>query len=286
MKKFIKLACLLVVLLIASSCSMQNEYLDNATIYTTVYPVNYITKLLYGNNAKEISSIYPNDCDLDTYKLNKKQIKQFSKGDLFIYNGLTNEKEIAKTFLNKNNSLLIIDVTNGLVLNNDITELWLSPNNYLMLAKNIKNNLQEYTNSKAINDEIEVNYKNFQEKISVMDASLHAIGKNAKKNGNNIIVASNNTFKYLENYGFEVISLEDEKNLKDNKLNMIKNNFSASRYSYILVLDSDAEDEIVQELVTNYKAEAIIVDSLTLTLEDDYFDIMNTYIENIKSIVE
>lgn len=286
MKKLIKLVSLILVCICVSSCSLKINTLDNAVIYTTVNPINYITKVLYGNNAKEITSIYPNDCDYDKYKLNKKQIKTFASGDLFIYNGLTSEKEIAKSLLNKNSDLLIIDVTNGLTIKYDMTELWLSPNNYLMLAKNIKNNLQEYSSSKAFDDEVESNYAAFEEKISVMDANLHLIGKTARNNGTNTIIASNNTFKYLEIYGFVVISLEDEANLKDNKLATIKNNFLNGKYKYILTLDSDLEDELIIDLKENYKAEIVEVDSLTLTLEDDYFDIMNTYIKNIQTITE
>ena len=41
-----------------------------------------------------------------------KQIKEYSKETtLFVYNGLSNEKEIAKTFINKNKNMHIIDVS-------------------------------------------------------------------------------------------------------------------------------------------------------------------------------
>lgn len=268
------------------ACQLETETLDNATIYTTVYPVNYITKVLYGEYSENISSIYPSDCNYETYKLNKKQVKEFAKGDLFIYNGLTSEKEVAKTLLNKNSNLLIIDVANGLVLNNDMTELWLSPNNYLMLAKNVKNNLQEYINNKSVNDGIEANYKDFEENVSIMDANLHEIGHNASLNGSNIIVSSNNTFKFLENYGFSVISLEDENNLKTNKLNTIKSNFTSGKYKYILTLDTDEGNETINDLVNNFEAKTIIVDSLTLSSDFDYFDFMNSFIKNIETITE
>lgn len=279
---FVALCMLLIIF--ATSCSIKKDDLEGATIYTTVYPINYLTQYLYKDYG-DISSIYPKDCDLTKYKMTKKQIKEYSSSDLFIYNGLTNEKDIAKTLLNKNKNLLIIDVTYGLSLSNDSTELWLSPNNFLMLAKNIKDNLQEYLTSKYIIDEIENNYEEFEEKISLMDASLHSIGKEAVENDKNIIVVSNNTFKYLEKYGFEIISLQDEANLKENKLNNIKNNFKNKKYKYILVADTDNNNEVVQDLITNYEASSITVDTLTLSLNEDYFDIMTKYIENIKKIV-
>jgi len=272
------------IIFFTTSCTLKTDDLEGATIYTTVYPINFLTNYLYKDYAT-ISSIYPIDCDIETYELTKKQIKNYAKADLFVYNGLTEEKETAKTLLNKNQDLLIIDVSYGLTLNNAPEELWLSPNNYLMLAKNIKDNLQEYLTSKIIIEQIDTNYKEFQEKISLMDASLHSLGKDAKENNKNVIVASSNMFKYLENYGFEVISLTDESNLKENKLSNIKNNFKDGKYTYILVADSDANNEVIQDLITNYKAKNISVDTLTMTLTGDYFDIMTKYIENIKTIV-
>ena len=272
------------IIFFTTSCTLKTDDLEGATIYTTVYPINFLTNYLYKDYAT-ISSIYPIDCDIETYELTKKQIKNYAKADLFVYNGLTEEKETAKTLLNKNQDLLIIDVSYGLTLNNAPEELWLSPNNYLMLAKNIKDNLSEYLTSKIIIEKIDENYKNFQEKISIMDASLHTLGKSARESGDNVIVASSNMFKYLENYGFDVISLQDEANLKENKLETIKNNFKEQKYTYILVADTDANNEVVQDLITNYKAKSISVDTLTMTLTGDYFDIMNKYIENIKTIV-
>lgn len=279
---FIALSLLLIFF--ATSCSLQKDDLEGATIYTTVYPINFLTNYLYSEHGI-ISSIYPSDADYNTYKLTDKQVKNYAKGDLFIYNGLTEEKEIAKTFINKNSNLLIIDAAKGIKLMNAPEELWLSPNNYLMLAKNIKDNLSEYLTSKIIIESIDTNYKVFQEKISTMDAYLHTLGKTAKENETNIIITSNNMFKYLNNYGFNVISLQDESNLKTNKLETIKNNFKDGKYKYILVADIDANNELIQDLTTNYNAEALIVDTLTMTLTGDYFDVMNKYIENIKTIV-
>lgn len=286
MKKFKILAiiCSIASLFMLSSCSIKKDDLEGAEIYTTVYPIKYLTEYLYSDYS-EISSIYPESCDLESYKLTKKQLKKYANGDLFIYNGLSNEKELAKKLIDKNHNLLIIDVSNGLNLENDSTELWLSPNNYLMLAKNIKNNLEEYLTSKYIIEQIEINYKDFEEKISIMDASLHSIGSNAIKKGKNIIVTSNSTFEFLNKYGFEVISLDKEENLKENKLNSIKNNFKNGKYKYILSLNTDEKTDVTTDLINNYSASAINIDPLSITLQDNYFEVMTNFIENIKKIV-
>ena len=114
---------------------------DNLKVTTTVYPVEYLINRLYGDNS-EIKSIYPNETDISNYSLTKKQTKEYAKNtEIFVYNGLTNEKEIAKSFLDINKNIQIIDVTYGIKHTNGIAEFWLSPNNYLMLADTIKSDL-------------------------------------------------------------------------------------------------------------------------------------------------
>lgn len=283
MKKF-KIIIMIFTLFLACSCSIKKDDLENADIYTTTYPINYLTEYLYGEYAN-INSIYPKDCDLETFKLTDKQVKNYAKADLFIYNGLSNEKEIAKTLLNKNKNLLIIDVSYGLTANNNIIELWLNPNNYLMLAKNIKDNLQNYLTSKYIIDQIDKKYNDFEEKISIMDANIRSIANDAKNNNKETIVVSNNGLNYLQNYGFNIIDLSDENNLKENKLNNIKSKFDNSKYTYILCADFDKENDTIKDLVNNHKAKLIEVNTLTISLDDDYFNIMTSFVEDIKTIV-
>lgn len=283
-KSFLKkILFLALMLFIICSCSIKKDDLEGATIYTTVYPIKYITNYLYGPYST-INSIYPKDCDLNSFKLTKKQIEYYADSNLFIYNGLTNEKEIAKSLINKNKDLLIIDVSYGLNVDNDSEELWLSPKNYLMLAKNIKDNLTNYLTSKYIIEQVDNNYSDFEEKISLMDANLRSIASQA--DDKNTIVTNSSTLNFLKDYGFNVISLQDEDNLKEIRLNNIKNKFKSGKYKYILCIDKEINNDVITDLVDNYKAQTIIVDSLTLSLdEDDYFNIMNKFIENIKTVL-
>ena len=290
MKKTIKLITLIVTTLLLNSCYEKNN-LEDAQINTTVYPIEFLTKYLYQDNA-EISSIYPAGVDIETYELNKKQIKEYSKADLFIYNGLTTEKEIAKDLINKNKNMLIIDVSYGLKYTYGIEELWLSPNNFLMLGKNIKEYLSEYVDNKYLIEEISKNYLALEETMSLMDAELRSIATTATaEKKSKVLVTSSNIFKYLENYGFTVISLEDEENLTQNNLNNIKNNFKNSTYSSILIPKGDEQTELIQALVKDYKTELIEVNTMYALDEDDktnnetYLTIMDTYIDNIRKII-
>ncbi len=281
----IKIIILLFGMLLTTACDTKNS--ENLNILTTVYPINFITEYLYeeGNSI----SIYPNEADIKNYSLTEKQIKEYSKNDIFIYNGLSNELTIAKNLINKNRKLHIIDVAYGLKVQNGTEELWLSPNYYLMLATTIKENLQELINSKYTNEEIEKKYRELEETLSIMDAELRSIAENAKLANRETIIASSNMFKYLNNYGFNVISLEEEENLTTINLNNIKNNFNNNTYTTIFMRDTDEKTELITTLEKDYKAKIITVNTMsTLTTEEEnnketYLTIMDEYIENIKT---
>ena len=269
--------------LLLTGCSLTKDSLEDATIYTTVYPIEYLTEFLYSDYA-EIDSIYPNEADVASYELTEKQLKEYARGDLFIYNGLGNEKNIAKDMINVNGNLLIIDVANGLNYTYGIEELWMSPNNYLMLAKNIKDYLIEYLESTTIIDYVENKYDELAEILSLKDADLRAIGKEAYENGTNTLVVSNDVFKFLENYGFEIISL-DENTLTESSLNSIKEDFSDKTYDTIIVLDNNYTENI-NSIIDEYDANTIDVSSMTTFSEGsiDYITSMQQFIDNLRNL--
>ena len=112
MKRISKLLCLVISLLMLSGC-FKRDNMEGINIITSVYPIKYIVDTLYGNYAN-ISSIYPSGVDVYTYELTEKQIDDYSKADLFVYNGLSDEKQVARNFINKNRDMKIIDVSYGL----------------------------------------------------------------------------------------------------------------------------------------------------------------------------
>lgn len=284
--KRIKIICLLMIsVFLVSGCGSNEKKLDNAKIYTTIYPVEYITNFLYGDNST-IESIYPTGVDINNYKLTDKQIDNYSEGDLFVYIGLSNEKDIAKSFINKNDDLLIIDSTYGLSYNEDVKELWLAPNNFLMLAKNIKTSLNEYLDNSVKEEEINKKYDELYNKVSWVDAELRNIAREAKEDDNNTLVVATNTFKFLETYGFNVISLEEiEASGSENALTDIKNKFKNAKYIEILKLNSEKSSEFVNELVDKYKAELMTVDDI-VTNNDPSSDYISIQYENIAVIRE
>ena len=285
-KKIIFTFLSILAVFLLTGCFDTNN-LDGSNITTTVYPIEYLVDRLYGEHSN-ITSIYPNDVDISKYELTEKQVEKYSKEtSLFIYNGLSNEKEIAKTFINENKKIQIIDVSYGLKYKYGIEELWLNPNNYLMLANTIKNDLEELSSSKYAAEEIEQNYATLEEDLTTLDAELRNIAEAAKNNNNETIVIAFNSLGFLERYGFEVINISSENNITSS----IKNKFKNKTYTKIFVADKNKVSDSIKDLVDNYQAELIEINTMdTLTDQernnkDNYLTIMNDFITKLSDTV-
>ena len=286
MKKKLLLTLLLCIISLSITGCFDDNNLEGSNMTTTTYPVEYLITRLYGEHA-EITSIYPHGTTVDEYELTEKQIKNHANNtDLFIYNGLTKEKEIAKQILNKNKKLQIIDVSYGIKYHYGVEELWLSPNNYLMLANTVKTDLIELSANKYAGEEIEKNYEMLEEDLSLLDTELRNIADNAIKANTHTIVIAEESFGFLNDYGFNIIDISNENNITSS----IKNRFKNKEYTHILVKDKNKIKDAVRDLVDNYEANLIEIDTMeTLTDEqrknnDNYLSIMNEFITKISNI--
>lgn len=287
MKKYLLTITLILSAILSTGC-FDKKNMEKISINTTVYPITFIANTLYNQNAT-IKSVYPNGVSLKKFNLTEKQTKEYAKADIFIYNGLTNEKDIAKNFINENKKISIIDISYGLKYDYGVEELWLSPNNFLMISKNVRDSLKNIVDSKYTKKSIDENYKKLEETISVMDAELRNIAQNAINNDKNTIITSNNTLKFLTHYGFNVISLKEEEESKNNNINTIKSNFKNGKYSTIFMLTGDKETELITNLKDNYNAKIVVIDSMiTLSKENldagnDYIMILNQFLDSLRT---
>ena len=281
MKKILKVLIVGLFMLSLSGCS--EDKLTNNEVYATIYPIEYLTDYLYGEE-RNVSSIYPRGANVEDYELTDMQKENYSQGGLFVYNGLTNEKELAREFLSNNRDILLIDVSYGLNFEYAIEELWLSPNNFLMLAKNIRDNFIDYTNSTVLIESIEARYAEIEETLSFMDAELRSVATEAKSDGNPTLVVSSNKLAFLENYGFNIISLDE-----DISEESIEDAFDEGTLTDIYLCDTDEETDFISLLESDYDANIIRVDTLyTLTDEEasnneTYLTIMRDFIDNIRN---
>lgn len=271
-------------LFILSGCNKSEDTVA-MTAYTSVYPVEYILDNLYGDEIA-IYGIYPDGTNYKNYSLTKKQLNDYSKGDLYVYNGtIKKEKDYAVSMLNKNKKIKVIDASLGMSYTYDVAEAWLNPANYLMMASNIKKGLEEYIGEKIEIKKIEENYDVLKLNLSEIDAELKQI---ATTSNNPTIIVSSDVFKYLEKYGFNVISLEENDNLTDKTISEVKKMFANKEVSYIFLKDDEEENNTIKSLKEAYEFNTINLNTIsTLNASDrknkeDYVSIMMDNINSIK----
>ncbi len=244
MKK--KLWFILGCLLILTTGCFKRDSLENIQIATTVYPIEYVTERLYGEHSLA-TSIYPNETDSFQYELTNKQIQDYSSKNLFIYNGITDDKELAFEFLEKNKNLLIIDATYGMNANYQEAELWLNPSNLLMLSQNIRDGLEEYITNSYLQKEIEKNYETLKVDLSELDAELRLTASNASRK---TIVVNSDALLFLEKYGFDVISLDDQEvAIQEKTIVQVNDLISSKKVGHIFLLEHEKNSAALEQIL-------------------------------------
>ena len=282
MKK-IKLIIATLTIIITTGC-FKVDTMDDIVIYTSVYPIEYVTSIMYQGHA-EINSIYPDGFNTNSYTLTDKLISDYSEGDLLIYNGLSDEKIYAAAMINENKDLKIIDASMGMEYNHDIEELWLDPSNLLMIAQNVKNGLKEYITNSFLEEEIEENYEGLKLNVSEIDASLREVAENADHK--NIVVGSDDLL-FLSKYGLNVLSLEDNDNLTDKVIADVEKLIDSGEIEYVFIKKFDEETEIIQNIVKDKSISIKIINPVSSITEEerenkeDYVSLMEKNIESLK----
>jgi len=277
-----KIKYLLLVMLFCLTGCFKSNSMDDIKIATSVYPIEYVVRTLYGDHST-IISIYPHDSNIMDFKITKVLLKDYSSNDLFIFNGLTEEKEYVKTMKKYNNDLMIIDSTANIIYDYSVEELWLDPNNLLTIANNIKNGFEEYIDGKYLINEINKNYDQLKLDLTSLDGKFYSSVKNAKTNS---IIVTDNAFKFLEKYGLKVISLDEEtitqKDITSAK-ELIKNNtckYIFMKYGETL---SDTVNDLLEEKQIGTLEFYTMTDLHDLNIsKNNYIQLMNNNLENLK----
>ena len=281
MKKFI-LGLLSLLLLTGCSLSTRKE---DVKVYTTYYPIQYFTDYLYGKYG-DINTIYPSGVDVNNYELTDKQKTIYSDSDIFIYTGSKKEIDLAVDLLNQNETLRISDATKGLNYKNDISELWLDPSNALMIARNIKTNLEDFDDNVYVKNYIEDQYKNLKIAISELDVELTLMGKNASRKA---ILVSDDSLNFLSKYNIKVLSVNSDSEDYTKNLNEAKELIANGNIKYIYKPTGSTMNEEISNIVTNYSLEELEIETMYTLTEDekkenqDYLTIMENNITKLKT---
>lgn len=285
MKK-LKLFIIPLLIIVCTTGCFKKDNLEGIEIVTTAYPYEYVTTMLYGDYSL-VTSVYPDGTDISSYKISKKMLQDFSKKELFIYNSLNNDKDLAKDLLNYNKDMLIIDATSGMETTYGEEELWLNPSNLLMISQNIKNGLTEYISNSYLKKQIETNYEKLKVSLSELDAEIKLTAENATRK---TIIVNNDSLKYLEKYGFTVISLDDTNNaISDKTVDEIKAKITNGEINHLFILDKTTNSDAFNKIIADTGINTLTfkkLDNITDTERDnkeDYTTLMNYNIELLKS---
>ena len=282
MKKFIAFIIFSVSVLLLTGCS--SDKMEDITIYTSVYPIEYVTKELYGDYST-IYNMYPQGINPYKYKFTSKQINDYGSSDLVIYDGLGNEKDAIVKMLNKNKSLKIIDATNRIQITSSEDEIWINPSNILILARNIRDGLKEYVSSSLIEKDIDKNYEQLKINVSNIDVELKEMGENAPKK---TLIVQSNDLLFLSKYSLNILSLDDS-TITDKIYSDVENAIENDDIKYIYLLDGEEENDSVKKLKEEFENIEVIylnpINNISSTDKNDgidYITLMNENIDKIK----
>lgn len=284
MNKNILTALIAILTLTILTGCLKRDKMEDINVATTIYPIEYVTNRIYKDHS-QIKSIYPRNSIAKEYKISKKQIKDYSEYDLFIYNGESNEREYATKMLNENKKLKIIDAAYGLEATYQDSDIWLNPSNVLMIGQNIKNDLTEYIEDPYLKDEIIENYNQLKVDITELETELK---KAADNSINSNIIVADESLNFLEKYGFTIINLTEKGKNKENNIEKAKQLLNKKEVDYLFVIEHQKELEIIDTITNTYKIEKLTFRKLdTITEEDeknndDYISIMHSNIDLLK----
>ena len=283
MKKIFSIIICLFSIILLSGCT-DTSTMEDINIYTTAYPIEYIVNRLYDSHST-IRSIYPNGVDINEYKLTDVLLNEYSHdADMFIFMGLSDEKNYLKPMLKQNKNLKIIDVTSDISYNkNGLEELWLDPSKLLTIANNIKKGFNEYTEAKYLENDINKKYEELKVDLTKLEAKYREAIKYAD---NKTIIVSNDIFLFLKNYGANVISLDSD-NLEYEKNIATARTLVYSNQVKHIYLKDDENNDVINSLIEGTGVEKIGINTLsTLTDEErnnyDYISLMTDNLEKIK----
>ncbi|EUJ33574.1 metal ion binding lipoprotein [Listeria floridensis FSL S10-1187] len=280
-------------------------------VYTTVYPLTYLTKQI-GGSSVEVNSIYPAGADAHSFEPTQKDMLKIADSDLFFYIGLGMEGFVdkAKSTL-KDEKVSFVPLAEKLDLpkdpdaeaeheaeeghddhddheHGDINpHVWLYPKYMEQMAELVKVQLTKQLPDKKA--EFQENYDKLIVKLDKLDDKFKQTAESAKQKD---FVTAHAAYSYWDTaYGLHQIpiagvSTSDEPSQK--KLQSIVKKIKQEKIPYIM-LEQNTNSKIADVIQSETDTKALTLHNLeTLTEKDihqnrDYISIMN---DNLKALKE
>lgn len=298
------------LLFISTACNSKNENQpnDSLTIYTSIYPLQFIIEEIAGEDVI-VESIYPPGVDAHTFEPTSKQLTEIAQADLFIYMGGEMESvtdTIAGALDSQNITLLELSSMEGLLEDNETNHhhnhehahdhnnldphVWLDPLKMVDMAERIKQELIQLKQE----DETAITerFNEFQEKMTTLDEAYNSQlqGKDNKQ-----IIVAHAAFGYWENrYGIRQIALrgistEQEPSQKE-IVDMIR--IAQENNAEYILFDQYGTDKLAEIIQDQIGLEALYLHNLeVLTEEDiknneDYISLMKKNLDTLDQAIQ
>lgn len=283
------------------SSSEKNDKTGKLSIYTSIYPLEYLAEEI-GKDHVDAKSIYPPGVDAHTYEPTSREMTKMARSDLFIYMGSGMEgfaESAASSLKNQKTALLEIGAKKNLLDHHDSAEehdhedghdhdhghdhgdldphVWLDPLKMITMAEMIENELNRLDPDHK--DEYAANLDGLEKKLTDLDREFTQTLK--PKTQKSILVA-HAAYGYWERYGIEQIpisglSTSDEPSQKD--LAKIARLAKEKHLKYVIYEQNNTNRtaELIEEHIG---AEPLHIHNLEVLTEqdtkhhDDYLSIM------------
>ncbi|MBC1230235.1 zinc ABC transporter solute-binding protein [Listeria booriae] len=310
-----KLAFLLSTLLVAAvflaGCGDNSDAKkdnDKLTVYTTVYPLQYLASQI-GGTYVDAHSVYPAGSDAHSFDPTQKDMMNIADSDLFFYIGLGMEGFVDKAKQSlKNENVKFVVTTDKLHLptmsheeedheheededghdHGDINpHVWLDPNYMITMAATVRDNLSKEL--PAQKETFNKNYEKVVSQLKTLNTDYKTMADTAKHKD---FVTAHAAYGYWEKeYGLKQIpiagiSTSDEPSQK--KLTTIVNTIKSEKIPYIL-LEQNTNSKIADVIQKETDTKTLKLHNLeTLTQKDidakrDYMSIMKDNLAALKT---
>lgn len=286
--KVAKLLMIMILLFVFSAgcaAAEQDGESNSETIYTTIYPLQFLVDRISGGTIEAIS-VYPPGVDEHTYEPTAKEIAEIANGDAFLYIGAGLEAlatTVANALDNQDVELIEIgkheeifssgehhhhDENDDLHHPGDIdAHIWLDPLAMIEMAHIIKDALIELYPDKR--DVFEENLVHLEEELQTLHDEYAELlhGKENKK-----LLVTHAAFGYWEErYGIEQVAihgLSTENEPSQKELIEIIETANEHQMGYIIFEQNVATRtaEVIQEEIG---AEPLILHNLAVLTEED-----------------
>lgn len=275
---------------------------ESGIIYTSIYPIEFITSRLIGEEI-HVKSVLPLGSNPHYYTPSQKDMVEILKGSMFIYLGLGLEpkmKEINKMLEeNRVKTLEIGKALDLLIEDGDHQEkehqehssnlhIWIDPVEMINMSYIINNNLKlEFPHlRKSLEEKLEILVKD----LEILDKEYTSVLKNTKRRE---FIVSHNAFEHLNKYGIESIAVKDEANSKDPTIKEIEKIIKKGLEVGIeeVVYEQNGPCLPLDIIKKELNSDKVIMSNLSVRTatefaqDKDYLDIMRSNLEILEKIL-